>query len=421
MAAGIPRPDHSRTESDPAVFLLSMTPRASRIFPAPVLVFALLLMGMFLVAPAPKAAASPFDHHGMWIWYIDSSEGGDVAKIIKRAKKARVKTLYVKSGDGTDAWSQFNKLVIRRFQRAGLDVCGWQYVYGRAPAREAKISAVAKRRGADCFVIDAEAEYEGEYAAADLYIRKLRGMVGNRYPISLSTFPYGHYHPAFPYSVFLGPGAASDNQPQVYWDAIGDTVREAIAVTWLDNLLYKRPIYPVGQTYQDPRAKELTAFRRYAETYETAPSWWSWQETNGGEWSVLGAKTRGPYRDYREVREKPVLESGSRGDMVVWLQQHLYGAGIEVPVTGIYGKKTIRGIRKFQGRRGLVEDGVAGTQTWNRLLKIRPVRVRWSGSRSRRLGAGISSGNANAPLSADLPMKRNELAGTGTGASSRSK
>ena len=64
------------------------------------------------------------------------------------------------------------------------------------------------------------------------------------------------------------------------------------------------------------------------------------------------------------------MESGSRGDMVVWLQQHLNGADIAVPVTGIYGKKTIRGIKKFQSQRGLGADGVAGTQTWNRLLKV---------------------------------------------------
>ncbi|MBK5233200.1 MAG: peptidoglycan-binding protein [Thermoleophilia bacterium] len=381
------------------------------------MILPLLLLVALMFAPAPKAAASPFDHHGMWIWYVDSSEGGDTAKIIKRARQSGIKTLYIKSGDGTDTWSQFNKHIVRRFHRAGLDVCGWQYVYGRGPGREAKVSAAAERRGADCFVIDAETEYEGNYSGADRYIRKLRGKVGNRFPIALSTFPYGHYHPAFPYSVFLGPGAASDNMPQVYWDAIGDTVREAIAVTWLDNDLYKRNIYPVGQTYEDPRAKELIAFRRYAENYGTAPSWWSWQETNGNEWKVLGRTLPGPYKHYQEVREKPVMESGSRGDMVVWLQQHLNGAGIEVPVTGIYGRKTIRGVKKFQGKHDLVADGVSGTQTWNRLLKVRPVRVRWSGTRSRGLGAGISATPSGAPLSANLPMKRNELAGAESGAS----
>jgi len=267
-------------------------------------------------------------------------------------------------------------------------------------------------------VIDAESEYEGNYSGADRYIRKLRGAVGKRFPVALSTFPYGHYHPAFPYSVFLGPGAASANLPQIWRKAIGDTVREAVGITWLDNDLYERGIYPVGQTYQNPRAKELTAFRRLAENYGTAPSWWSWQETNKREWNTLGRSMPGPYKRYKRVREKPTMKSGSRGDMVVWLQQHLNGAGIKVPVTGIYDRKTIRGVKTFQGRRGLEADGVSGTRTWNRLLKVRPVRVRWSGSRSRSLrrGAGVSVSTPAAPLSANLPMKRNELAGAENGA-----
>jgi hypothetical protein len=388
-----------------------MTHNASRTFPAPVLLLPLLLLTAFLFAPGHKAEASPFDKPGMWIWYVDSSEGGDLGKIIKRAKRAEIETVYIKSGDGNDTWSQFNKHVVHRLHRAGLDVCGWQYVYGRGPAREAKVSAAAKRRGADCFVIDAEAEYEGNYSGADRYIRKLRARVGMKFPVSVSTFPYGHYHPAFPYSVFLGPGAASDNQPQIYWDAIGDTVREAVGITWLDNLLYKRPIYPVGQTYMDPRDKELTAFRRYSLNYDTAPSWWSWQETNRSEWKTLGSKTR-PYRGYREVRDKPVMERGARGDVVVWLQQHLNGADIDVPVSGIFGKKTYRGVRRFQKRHDLQADGVAGTRTWNKLLKVRPVRVHWSASRSRKLGASVSgAAPPGGPLSASLPAVRNEIAG----------
>jgi hypothetical protein len=376
-----------------------------------------LFLLTFLLAAPPKAdAGNPYARPGMWIWYISASHGGDVRKILKQAKQSRIGTLYIKSGDGTSTWSQFNKPLIRRFQRAGLDVCGWQYVYGKQPKREAKVSAAAKRRGADCFVIDAEAEYEGNYSGADRYVRELRRRVGKKFPLSLSSFPYAHFHPSFPYSVFLGPGAAQSNLPQVYWDAIGDTVREAVAVTWLNNRLYKRKIYPVGQTYMDPRAKELTAFRRYSQNYGTAPSWWSWQETNAREWKVLGGPLPGKYPRYQNVVEHPVQESGSRGDHVVWLQQHLNGAGIKVPVTGIYGGNTRKAVRKFQRQRNLVADGVAGTQTWNRLLKHRPVRVRWSGSRARKLRANISGTPLNGPLSANLPAKRNELAGAPSGA-----
>ena len=146
----------------------------------------------------------------MWIWYVDDSNGGNLRSIIRQARQADIGTLFIKSGDGDDVWSQFNKPMVRRLQRAGLKVCGWQYIYGRRPIAEAGSPPAAKRRGADCFVIDAEAEYEGKYAAADWYIRELRRLVGPKFPLSLSPrFPYVHYHPGFPYSVFLGPGAAT--------------------------------------------------------------------------------------------------------------------------------------------------------------------------------------------------------------------
>jgi hypothetical protein len=364
-----------------------------------------------LVNPASTVQpASPYRRAGMWIWYIDASEGGNVSRIIARARSSRIGTLYVKSGDGTSVWSQFTPALIDRFQQAGLKVCGWQYVYGRNPVGEAKVSAVAKRRGADCFVIDAETEYEGNYAGADLYIRKLRQLVGPRFKLSLSTFPYAHFHPGFPYSVFLGPGAATDNLPQVYWKAIGDSVREAVETTYTYNRMYERPIYPVGQTYMNPAARDLLQFRRYMLNYGTAPSWWSWQESNATEWSVLGKALSRPIPGYRTVNTHPTQGRGARGDQVVWLQQHLYGAGFRIPVTGIFGSRTSRAVRQFQASRKLKVDGVAGNQTWNRLLKVRPVRVRWSaaGSSSTRPGVSVSPAG---PLSALDPPRRDEIAG----------
>ena len=95
----------------------------------------------------------------------------------------------------------------------------------------------------------------------------------------------------------------------------------------------------------------------------------------------------------------------------MWLQQHLVGAGYELPITGIFGKQTRRAVRQFQKSRGLTVDGRVGNQTWKRVLKVRPVRVRWSGTRSRRSGAAASSPQRG-PLSAGIPPKRNELAGS---------
>lgn len=358
------------------------------------------------------AAASPFERAGMWIWYVSAAQGGDPDRIIARAKAAGIGTLYIKSADGTGTWSQFTKPLVRRFQRAGLKVCGWHYVYGTRPIREAEASAAAKRQGADCFVIDAEAEYErnNQYAKADRYTRKLRSLVGPKFPIGLSSFPYTHYHPAFPYSVFMGPGGATANLPQVYWKTIGDTAKESLSITWVHNALYRRPIYPLGQTYLDPSRRSVENFRRFLLSYGRAPSWWSWQHTGSAQWQALRRKIAAPFANYMPEREHMVLERGDRGDQVVWLQQLLHGAGFEVPFTGVYGKKTRRAVVGFQKSRSLAADGVTGSTTWRRLVKVRPTRVLWGKARSTRgLRFGLSA--RKAPLSASLGPGRNELAG----------
>ena len=361
--------------------------------------------------PAPTGD-TPFDRHGMWIWYVDRTEGGDPARIAARAKRAGIGTLYIKSGDAGDYWSQFSSSLVDRLHRAGLDVCAWQFVYGDSPLAEARVAAAAVRRGADCFVIDAEGQYEGKYAAADRYIRALRARIGDEYPLSLATFPYVDYHPAFPYSVFLGPGGATYNQPQMYWKAIGTSVREVYEHTYLFNRLWKAPLYPLGQTYQQPRRRELIGFRRFAENYGgLAVSWWAWHETNRRGWGALGAQLAGPVFGYRPIVSHPVLRRGSRGDLVVWAQMHLRAAVRPgLPITGMFGPMTRSAVREFQGERGIRANGVVGQSTWRALLKVEPVRPGWGGRKRRRGGAGASSAVApSRPLSASLRARAYEI------------
>jgi hypothetical protein len=297
--------------------------------------------------------------------------------------------------------------------RGGLSVCAWQFVYGDRPLAEARVAAHAVAKGADCFVIDAEGEYEGKYAAADLYVHALRARVGASFPVSLAGFPYVDYHPSFPYSVFLGPGGATYNQPQMYWKTIGTSVRRVFEHTYLYNRIWGRPIYPLGQTYEAPGRGALKLFRRFAASYGgLAPSWWSWQETAGREWGALGARAAArPVTGYRMEVEHPLLKRGSKGDLVVWAQQRLVGAGQDVPVTGLFGVLTARAVRSFQEAQGLPADGRIGTHTWGALLRFAPYRVRWSGIRARAAtGSGWSRvGVPRRPLSASLAAKSYEI------------
>ena len=358
------------------------------------------------------ANASAFDAQGMWIWYISRSNGGNVPQIIGRAHRAHIGTVYVKASDGATGWSQFTSSLISALHAGGLKVCAWQFVYGNAPYREANLGAAAKAKGADCLIIDAEGQYEGKYASADKYIRKLRSQVGPNFPVSLAGFPYVDYHPGFPYSVFLGPGGAQYNQPQMYWKTIGTSVGNVYAHTYLYNRVYQRPIYPIGQTYEAPGLGTMQRFRRYAINYgATGVSWWSWQETTGSEWSVL-AKRVGRMRGVQPSLELPVIKKGSKGDLVVWAQEHLIAAGqIDLPVTGIFASRTQAAVAAFQQQKGLLADGMIGTDTWRKLLDYTPVTVEWGSAVYNRRSRSITArpGGADAPLSASLPPHRNEI------------
>jgi len=354
----------------------------------------------------------------MWVWYVSHSEGGSIGAILARAKANDIGTVYVKAGDGGGSWSQFSRGLVQALHRGGLDACAWQFVYGDNPLAEARIAAAAVAKGADCFVIDAEADYEGKYAAADRYVRALRSRIGATFPVALAGFPYVDYHPSFPYSVFFGPGGAQYNQPQMYWKTIGTSVRAVYEHTYLFNRIWGHPIYPIGQTYEGPGAASIRLFRRFAQSYGgLPPSWWDWQETSGSEWGAVGAASAlQPVPGYRLEVVHPQLKKGSKGDMVVWAQEHLIAAGAELPVTGIFGRQTARAVHTFKGEHGLIANGIVDTDTWNALLAFTPYRPRWS-------AAGASSSAADAlvpgmrgqlrpasrPLSASLPAKAYEI------------
>jgi hypothetical protein len=350
-------------------------------------------------------SANPYRGNGMWIWYVSRSSGGDLRRIARKARRHRVRTVYIKSSDGGDAWSQFSRQLVSFLHARGLRVCAWQFVYGRHPTAEALRGAEAVRKGADCLVIDAESHYEGRYAAADRYVDKLRRRIGARFPTALASFPYVDYHPALPYSVFLGPGGARFNLPQVYWRAIGVGVGEAYRHTFTVNRVYRRPLHPIGQTYDDPPIREIQRFRRLALSYRhDGVSWWSWQETSRKEWRALGRRVDKGVSGVRRPRAYPTLAKGSRGDLVVWAQEHLKGAGRSLRVNGIYKRATVRAVKGFQRSKGLAVDGRIGAKTWRLLLAERPKMVDWS-SRARRKAGGPPP----APASASLPAARDEI------------
>ena len=318
----------------------------------------------------------------MWIWYVSKSSGGSIPAIISQAHAAGVTTVFVKSSDGSgNYWSQFSPELVSALHAGGLKVCAWQYVYGSSPSGEAALGAQAVANGADCLVIDAEAEYEGKYSAAQTYMSALRGKVGASYPVALATFPYVSYHGTFPYSVFLGPGGAQFNLPQMYWKDIGVSVDTVYANTYIANRIYGRPIFPLGQTYGGVSNADILRFREEAVDYGAAGwSFWDWQETGSSGWSTLAAPMS-PLTSVTPNTTFPELSKGSKGDQVLWLQEHLAGAIPTQETTGSFGAQTTANLESFQSSHGIAASGVATAQTWGALLALEPVEVDWTGKK----------------------------------------
>jgi hypothetical protein len=378
---------------------------------------------------SPPTGPSAFDGSGMWIWYLSKSAGGDPAAIAAQAAAHGVSTVFVKSADGTNVWSQFNATAVAALKAAGLRVCGWQFVYGREPVNEAIAAAAAKDAGADCFVIDAETSYEGRYAQAQRYMTKLRELVGTDYPVGLTSFPYVDYHPSLPYSVFMAPGGgATFNLPQVYWKTIGDTVDESLAHTYEWNLPYETAIYPLGQTYDGPRAADVRRFRQLSTAYGArGVSWWVWQFASDSDWDALGVPLDAvdrPETLWPTLHAGSGGKVGSKGDLVVWAQQRLLGAGELVTVDGAFGAGTASAVADFQARNSLPVTGEIDALTWPVLLKVAPAPVDWvakaqasaRGARAAGARAAMAAGGGlppgpNGPASATLPAKRNEIPG----------
>ncbi|MEA2429485.1 MAG: hypothetical protein QOF37_3113 [Thermoleophilaceae bacterium] len=319
----------------------------------------------------PAGGGSPsgtaFDGTAMWIWNLPRSQGGNFSAIVAQAQAHGIRTVFVKSGDGINFWGQFSPELVQALHAGGLKVCAWQYVYGSDPNAESRVATQGVQAGADCFVIDAEKEYEGRYAQAQTYTRALRLAVGANYPIGLSSFPYVDYHPQLPYSEFLAPGGAQFNVPQVYWKTIGDSVDVAMDHTYRYNRPYVRAIVPVGQAYGGTSSSDIARFRQVAAAQQsTGLSWWDWESASSSNWDAVGAAL-GPFAGTPPSSEYALVTQGANNDLVRWAQEHLQSAGQQLKADGDFGPATETAVRNFQTANGLPVTGQLDTATWRAL------------------------------------------------------
>jgi hypothetical protein len=189
----------------------------------------------------------------------------------------------------------------------------------------------------------------------------------------------------------------------MYWKAIGTSVSAVFSHTYTYNSVYRRAIFPLGQVYMNPSPGEIKRFRSLARDYGAhGVSWWDWQEASSRGWRAVAASVSGSGSSPQTG--SPALRHGSRGDLVVWAQEHLLRAGENVPVSGIDGWPTVRGVQDFQSRHGLYPDGVIGPMTWAALLRYAPQPVTWTSHGKAKASAARVT--LRVPASASLSGRR---------------
>jgi LysM repeat protein len=238
----------------------------------------------------------------VWIWNWRRCDGGDPAKAAARLRQAGCRGVLVKAHDGPHWFDQGRpwREIAAALRAQGLLVGGWAYLHGRDPTAEARLVGETVSYGrADLFVLDVEAEFEGQPQAAEELCRRTREAVGPDFPLYYSSFAIGRYHRSFPHQVFARycQGAA----PQVYWNAFGWPVQQAVRWTYEDYAALGEPplrVFPVAGMYAErgvpyPAADDVKAFAdEIARRGSTGLSFWSYEHMNDEMWAAVSASGR---------------------------------------------------------------------------------------------------------------------------------
>ncbi len=322
------------------------------------------------VASGRSAFPDAFRGAGLWVVDLPEADGGTADALIARARAARASTVLLRLPNLGRGLGEFNGKLVADLKAGGVQLCAWQYLFGVDPAAEAALAIEAVKAGAACLVMNVEIEYRGKYADARRYLDLLRAGIGQNYPLGLTSFFNPASHPDTPISVFLGPGGAQVNMPQVYWTTAGTTPGAMSIAAAKANRIYGRPLAPLGET-AGASYDDVLSFRSIWAAYGAQGlGWYRWQGTTPEGWNGLAQLT--PAFDPPADPGWLQVTAGARGDSVRWLQRHLAAFDGSVAIDGTYGAGTMAAVRAFQASRGLPVTGTVADKTWPELLKLTP-------------------------------------------------
>src|SRR5436309_141854 len=93
---------------------------------------------------------------------------------------------------------------------------------------------------------------------------------------------------------------------------VGTWSRHSSSHTYIHNRIYQKPIFPLGQSYDDPPPSDMERFRQVAAVYGSSGlSWWSWQASADRGWQAIGAQIQ-PLAEYTPSQDLPLLAKGKK-------------------------------------------------------------------------------------------------------------
>ena len=266
---------------------------------------------------------------GFYTWKIPNCEGGNPANFAAAAKAAGLTHVLLKIADGVTTYNgtwgatvDWVTPVVQALRGQGIQVWGWQYVYGNDPIGEANLAIRrCQQFQVDGFAIDAEKEYkeDGKAEAARRYMAQLRAGLPNT-PLALSSYRFPSLHPQLPWKPFLDK--CDINMPQVYWmqshnagAQLQRCQKEFAAI------IPNRPLIPTGAAFREggwqPTVGEVNEFLSTAVSMNlSAANFWVWDDARmgilPGIWEAIAQFNYGGTPQTQDICQRLVAQWNTR-------------------------------------------------------------------------------------------------------------
>jgi hypothetical protein len=210
---------------------------------------------------------------GFMIWQLSNMPAPTALSDLLKGKG--IKWVSIKVLDGPNLYNAKggNQKLLKEYFAAlkavGIDVGGWQYVYGDQPGAEGDAaSAFYQEFEPDHLLIDAEGEYKryGATKAAKAYCDKVHK--GENYLCSY-RFPSLHSPiiKPFPFPAFMNHDKIIGAAPQVYWIGDHDPIEQTErSIEEYNKINSKKAIVPIGSAFSsgnwEPTTNDLRLFKQ---------------------------------------------------------------------------------------------------------------------------------------------------------------